>query len=98
MIIKCMFNNITKRFTWPLQFCMQIESNDKGNPEHIAPACVGSDHFGSNVRNISLHFYKSLFPGLEPMTSHVSRLLWMPSLASNFSAGQSRQQHRCHKS
>jgi hypothetical protein len=40
---------------------------------HVAPACVGSiegsDHFGSYVRSLSLHFCKRLFPGLEPMTS-----------------------------
>jgi hypothetical protein len=40
---------------------------------HVAPACVGSEegsnHFGSYVRNIFLHFCKRLFPGLEPMTS-----------------------------
>jgi hypothetical protein len=39
---------------------------------HIAPACVGSvegfDYFGSNVRNIFLHFCKR-FSGLELMTS-----------------------------
>jgi hypothetical protein len=28
-----------------------------------------SNHFGSYVRSISLHFCKRLFPGLEPMTS-----------------------------
>jgi hypothetical protein len=38
---------------------------------HIDPACAGSGegHFGSYVRNISLHFCKRLFLGLEPMTS-----------------------------
>ena len=40
---------------------------------HVAPACAGSregsDHFGSIVRSLSLHFCKSLFPGLEPVTS-----------------------------
>jgi hypothetical protein len=39
----------------------------------VAPACAGSregsDHFGSYVHSLSLHFYKRLFPGLEPMTS-----------------------------
>jgi hypothetical protein len=34
----------------------------------VVPTCVGSDHFGSYVRNLSLHFCKRLFPGLEPMT------------------------------
>jgi hypothetical protein len=28
-----------------------------------------SNHFGSYVRSISLHFCKRLVPGLEPMTS-----------------------------
>jgi hypothetical protein len=36
---------------------------------HVTPACAeseeGSDHFGSYVRSISLHFCKRLFPGLE---------------------------------
>ena len=45
----------------------------KGSPVHVAPACAGSgegsDHFGSFVRIISLHFCKRLFPGLEPVTS-----------------------------
>jgi hypothetical protein len=45
----------------------------KGSLVHVAPACAGSgegsDHFGSYVRNISLHFCKRLFPGLELMTS-----------------------------
>jgi hypothetical protein len=45
----------------------------KGSPVHVAPACTGSrersDHFGSYVRSLSLHFYKRLFPVLEPMTS-----------------------------
>jgi hypothetical protein len=39
---------------------------------HVAPACIGPkegfDHFGSNVRNLSLHFCKGLFLGLQPMT------------------------------
>ena len=43
------------------------------NLVHVAPACAGSregsDHFGSIVRSLSLHFCKRLFPGLEPMTS-----------------------------
>ncbi|XP_044323769.1 uncharacterized protein [Triticum aestivum] len=42
-------------------------------PVHAAPACAGSgegsDHFGSIVRSLSLHFCKRLFPGLEPVTS-----------------------------
>jgi hypothetical protein len=45
----------------------------KGSPVHIAPACAGSreesDHFGSCVHSLSLHFYKRLFLRLEPMTS-----------------------------
>jgi hypothetical protein len=40
---------------------------------HVAPAYAGSgegsDHFGSYVHSISLHFCKSLFPRLEPMIS-----------------------------
>jgi hypothetical protein len=39
----------------------------------VAPACTGSeegsDHFGSHVHSLSLHFYKRLFPRLESMTS-----------------------------
>jgi hypothetical protein len=45
----------------------------KGEPVHIVPACVGSregsDHFGSYVDNLSSHFCKRLFSGLELMTS-----------------------------
>jgi hypothetical protein len=45
----------------------------KGSLVHVAPACTrsreGSNHFGSYVCNISLHFCKRLFRGLEPMTS-----------------------------
>jgi hypothetical protein len=37
----------------------------KGSRVHVATACTGSEegsnHFGSNVRNISLHFCKRLF-------------------------------------
>jgi hypothetical protein len=40
---------------------------------HVAPACAGSgkesDHFGSYVLSLSLHFCKRQFPGVEPMTS-----------------------------
>jgi hypothetical protein len=40
---------------------------------HVASACAGSgewsDHYGSIVRSLSLHFCKRLFPGLEPVTS-----------------------------
>jgi hypothetical protein len=40
---------------------------------HAAPACTGyregSNHFGSYVHNLSLHFCKRLFLVLEPMTS-----------------------------
>jgi hypothetical protein len=45
----------------------------KGSQVHIAPAYTGPekgyDHFGSYVRNISLHFCKWLFPRFEPFTS-----------------------------
>jgi hypothetical protein len=40
---------------------------------HVAPTCAGSgegyDHFESYARSLFLHFYKRLFPALEPMTS-----------------------------
>jgi hypothetical protein len=52
----------------------------KGQPVHIDPPYEGPgegpDHFGSYIRNISLHFCKRLFSELEPMT------LW--SQANNF--------------
>jgi hypothetical protein len=35
---------------------------------YVAPTCAGSDHSRSYVRNIFLHFFKRLFPRLEPMT------------------------------
>jgi hypothetical protein len=34
----------------------------------------GSNHFGSYIHSLSLHFFKRLFPGL-PMTSIVIKLL-----------------------
>jgi hypothetical protein len=44
-----------------------------GSQVHIASTCAGSkegsNHFGSYVHNLSLHFSKRLFTGLEPMTS-----------------------------
>ena len=55
---------------WPLNVYRWML---KGNLVHVAPACAGSregsDHFGSIVRSLSLHFCKRLFPGLEPVTS-----------------------------
>jgi hypothetical protein len=45
----------------------------RGSPVHVALACAGSgegsDHIGSYVRSLFLHFFKRLFPRLEPMTS-----------------------------
>jgi hypothetical protein len=45
----------------------------KGSLVHVPPACAvfgdGSNNFGSYVRNLSLHFCKMLFSGLETMTS-----------------------------
>jgi hypothetical protein len=42
---------------------------------HVASACArsreGFDHFGFDVRSLSLHFCKGLFPGLESMTSTI---------------------------
>jgi hypothetical protein len=48
---------------------MFMTTSQKSNLVHVAPACAGSDHFGSYIRSLSLHFYKRLFLGLEPMTS-----------------------------
>jgi hypothetical protein len=40
----------------------------KGSPVHVALSCAGcregSDHFGSYVRSLPLHFCMRLFPGL----------------------------------
>jgi hypothetical protein len=48
-----------------------------GSPVHVVPVCAGSgegyDHFGSYVCNLSLHFYKRLFPILEPHDLMVTR-------------------------
>jgi hypothetical protein len=45
----------------------------KGHPVHVAPACAvsgeASNHVGSYVHSLSLHFCKRLFSGLEPMRS-----------------------------
>jgi hypothetical protein len=40
----------------------------------------GSDHLGSYVCNISLHFCKGLFLGLEAMTSRSSNFTAAPRL------------------
>jgi hypothetical protein len=49
----------------------------KGSPVHVAPACSRSgersDHFGSYARNLSLHFYKRLFLGLETHDLMITR-------------------------
>jgi hypothetical protein len=49
-----------------------MDKTRKSSLVHVTPACVGygevSDHFGSYVHSLSLHFYKRLFSGLEPMT------------------------------
>jgi hypothetical protein len=36
---------------------------------HVAPACIGSDHFGSYIRSLSLHFCKRLVLGLDLMVT-----------------------------
>jgi hypothetical protein len=57
---------------------------------HVAPAYAGSmegsDHFGSYIRSLSLHFYKRLFPGLEQVyqyifskKKHLVALIYRPS-------------------
>jgi Flp pilus assembly protein TadB len=40
----------------------------KGSLVHVSPACARSDHFGSYVCSLSLHFCKRFFPR-ESMTS-----------------------------
>ena len=65
----CLGSDIMEHSCWSeLNFCIAL-----GSPVHEAPACAGfgegSDHFGSFVRSLSLHFCKRLFPGLEPVTS-----------------------------
>jgi hypothetical protein len=51
---------------------MEYQSK-RGSPMHVAPGCVGSDegpgHFGFYAHSLSLYFCKTLFPGIEPMTS-----------------------------
>ena len=69
---------ILSRINW-MKFAQKMDKNKqnikikKGSPGAVAPACAGSgegsDHFGSLVRSLSLHFCKRLFPGLEPVTS-----------------------------
>jgi hypothetical protein len=48
-------------------------TRERGSLVHVVPACAGSgegsNHFGSYVRSLSLHFGKRLFPGLELMNS-----------------------------
>jgi hypothetical protein len=61
------------RFLGPHISEINIFFCEKGSLVHVAPACAGSregsDHFGSYVRSLSLHFCKWLFLGLEPMTA-----------------------------
>ena len=49
----------------PVEALIQSVYIIKGSPVHVAPACAGSgegsDHFGSIVRSLSLHFCKRLF-------------------------------------
>jgi hypothetical protein len=51
----------------------KMKTTKRGSPVHVDPACAGSregsNHFGSYVHCRSLHFYKRLFPGFEPITS-----------------------------
>ena len=66
----CLGSDIMEHSCWSEpNFCIAL-----GSPVHEAPACAGfgegSDHFGSFVRSLSLHFCKRLFPGLEPVTIH----------------------------
>jgi hypothetical protein len=57
----------------PLTFINSFVIFIRGGPVHVAPACAGpgegSDHIGSYVLSLFLHFFKRLFPRLEPMTS-----------------------------
>jgi hypothetical protein len=52
-----------------VQYSALLDTSTKDSPVHIAPTCAGSDHFGSYVYSIFLHFYKRLFQGLELMIS-----------------------------
>jgi hypothetical protein len=51
----------------------------KGSLMQVAPACAtsreGSDHFGSYIRSLSLHFYKRLFPGFDQQLYKLNMLL-----------------------
>jgi hypothetical protein len=62
----------------------QTNNKKKGSPVHVAPSCAGSrdgsDHFGSYVHSLSLHFCKRLFPGLEPMRSQGNSFTTAPGL------------------
>jgi hypothetical protein len=55
----------------------------KGSSVHVVSAYAGSDHFGSYVGSLSLHFCKRLFPGLKcifhsnDLTSILCRLVWI---------------------
>jgi hypothetical protein len=52
---------------------MPPKTEKRGSLMHIAPTYTGSgegsDHFESYACSLSLHFWKRLFPGLEPMVS-----------------------------
>jgi hypothetical protein len=60
----------------------------KGSSVHVGSAYTrsgeGSDHFGSYVCSLSLHFYKSLFLGLECHKATSLPLRWgSPSMNYN---------------
>jgi hypothetical protein len=63
----CQSSNMDCRFI--LTWNSNISEWLKGSLVHIAPTCTGSregsNHFGSYVHNISLHFCERLFPELE---------------------------------
>jgi hypothetical protein len=59
LFAKCLSDRICCHIIW--------QQAKKGSPVRVAPACIGSgegsDHFGSYVCILSLHFCKRLFLG-----------------------------------
>jgi hypothetical protein len=72
---KCLLKNLVhvQYLKLKLQLLSTTMQQKKGSSVHVALACArsqeGSDHFGFYVHGFSMHFYKRLFPRLEPMTS-----------------------------
>lgn len=67
----------------------------KGSLVNVAPACTGSeersDHIGSIVCSLFLHFFKRLFLGLDPVGSSFTAATRLPFLGKQSKTKQKRK-------